>query len=453
MASDAQSAARSLAAAFHGAAGAVVPDDPGGREALTGTLVAAAVVAPGECDVDVRPDGHPAAEGGTFAVGSVTKTMTGVLLASLVLDDVVRLADPIGHWLAAGPHGGITLLQLATHTAGLPRLATDAARHVLLGEAGNPYARFTARDAEAALSGLHSLDTGRYRYSNFGFQLLGLALERAAGASYASLLAERLLRPLGMTASGVLPSDHPARVTGYAGGRPTAHWEQPLPAAGAVETTVPDLGRYLRACADPDGTPLAAAVRMATAPHADAGNGHAAGLGWWIAPEGLAGHTGETGGFSAAMAVDPRRGTGAAAVTNTGGLSVALDRGIRLLLSGQDPAGARPEAPDLVWRERTGSFVRSLAAGDAAGLRAAMAPHLRERVPAQNLLALWTMRTLGAGEPERVTVDCRSVSAGTAAEATVLFPGHRSVRLALVYDRQGAVAALAMPRQGEAAPW
>jgi CubicO group peptidase (beta-lactamase class C family) len=45
-----------------------------------------------------------------------------LLLAVLAQAAVVRLDDPIGTWIDAGPAAGITLEQLATHTSGLPRL-------------------------------------------------------------------------------------------------------------------------------------------------------------------------------------------------------------------------------------------------------------------------------------------------------------------------------------------
>ena len=61
-------------------------------------------------------------EDARFEIGSITKTMTAALLASLVGDGVLALDDEIGRWLDAGPNGNITLEQLATHTSGLPRL-------------------------------------------------------------------------------------------------------------------------------------------------------------------------------------------------------------------------------------------------------------------------------------------------------------------------------------------
>jgi CubicO group peptidase (beta-lactamase class C family) len=89
-------------------------------------------------------DGCPA--DARFEVGSVTKTMTAVLLALLAGDGVLGLDDGIGRWLDAGPNGDITLRELATHTSGLPRLAPS---HTV--GTKNPYAYLTADVAEADL--------------------------------------------------------------------------------------------------------------------------------------------------------------------------------------------------------------------------------------------------------------------------------------------------------------
>jgi D-alanyl-D-alanine-carboxypeptidase/D-alanyl-D-alanine-endopeptidase len=65
---------------------------------------------------------------GRFEIGSVTKTMTATVLAALAADGVLGLGDPIGRWLSAGPHGEITIRQLATHTSGLPAVARTGRR-------------------------------------------------------------------------------------------------------------------------------------------------------------------------------------------------------------------------------------------------------------------------------------------------------------------------------------
>jgi CubicO group peptidase (beta-lactamase class C family) len=115
-------------------------------------------------------------EDARFEIGSITKTMTAALLAGLVGDGVLALDDEIGRWLDAKPNGNITLEQLATHTSGLPRLAPNQPT----GEA-NPYRDFTAERAEEGLRTATRTPGAGHLYSNFGYQLLGVVLERASG--------------------------------------------------------------------------------------------------------------------------------------------------------------------------------------------------------------------------------------------------------------------------------
>jgi CubicO group peptidase (beta-lactamase class C family) len=177
----AEQAARSLAETFEGSFDAA------------GVAVAAAAV-DGADTVSHRSGAPP---DGRFEIGSVTKTMTATLLALLAADGTLNLDDEAGRWLRAGPNGAITLRQLATHTSGLPAVAPNFRP----ADPGNYWAAFTAELAEEGLRQA-ALTPGR-RYSNFGYQLLGLVLERAADQSYAALVADRLLVPLSMTSSGV----------------------------------------------------------------------------------------------------------------------------------------------------------------------------------------------------------------------------------------------------------
>jgi CubicO group peptidase (beta-lactamase class C family) len=271
-----------------------------------------------------------------FEIGSITKTMTATLLASLVGDSVVALDDEIGRWLDAGPNAAITLEQLATHTSGLPRLAPNQRTRD-----ANPYRHFTAQRAEKGLRAATRTPGAGHVYSNFGYQLLGLALERASGQRYEALLAERLLRPLGMTRSGVGAAGGGTRLTGHAGGKPAGHWDFALPGPGAVEATVGDLARYLSACTAPPAGPLGAAIRLCEQPRVRMGGGKAGGLAW-IITGGLLFHNGGTGGFSASVAIDQAAGHAVGALVNTYGGSVArLDAAVITAASGGDPRQAR----------------------------------------------------------------------------------------------------------------
>jgi serine-type D-Ala-D-Ala carboxypeptidase/endopeptidase len=267
-----------------------------------------------------------------FEIGSVTKTMTAALLASLVGDSVVALDDEIGRWLDAGPNAGITLEQLATHTSGLPRLAPNQPT-----TGSNPYRDFTAQRAEEGLRAAARAKGAGFVYSNFGYQLLGLVLERATGRRYQGLLAERLLGPLGMTCSGAGTAGGGTRITGHAAGKPAGHWDFALPGPGAVEATVGDLARYLSACLVPPAGPLGAAIRLCEQPRVRAGDGNAVGLAW-IITGGLLFHNGGTGGFSASVAIDQAAGHAVGALASTDGRSVSrLDAAVMTAVKGGDP--------------------------------------------------------------------------------------------------------------------
>jgi CubicO group peptidase (beta-lactamase class C family) len=276
-------------------------------------------------------------EDARFEIGSITKTMTATLLASLAGDGVLALDDEIGRWLDAGPNADITLGQLATHTSGLPPLAPNQPT-----EEANPYRDFTAQRAEEGLRAVTRTPGAGHVYSNFGYQLLGLVLERASSHRYQDLLAERLLRPLGMTCSGAGAAGGGTRITGYAAGQPAGHWDFALPGPGAVEATIGDLARYLSACLAPSGGPLGVAIKLCQQPRVRlAGNGNAVGLAWFTLG-GLLFHNGGTGGFSASVAVDQAAGHAVGALVNTHGSSVALlDAAVMAPVNGGDPRPAR----------------------------------------------------------------------------------------------------------------
>jgi D-alanyl-D-alanine-carboxypeptidase/D-alanyl-D-alanine-endopeptidase len=99
----------------------------------------------------------------------------------------------------------IRLIDLATHTSGLPREIERTP--------GPDYNPFQTMTKEAVIHNLQSGDllfppgTGAF-YSNFGFDLLAQALANVAGTSYEDLLRERVLKPAGLVSTGfVLPNE------------------------------------------------------------------------------------------------------------------------------------------------------------------------------------------------------------------------------------------------------
>ncbi|MEV5374447.1 serine hydrolase domain-containing protein [Streptomyces nondiastaticus] len=215
----------------------------------------------------VRGDEHivvcrgAAEEDTRFETGSLTKTFTALLLAELAARGEVRYDDPLDRYLPAGarriPGPPVTLLHLATHTAGLPRLPPGLlARSVRTGWFRNPYAAFTTDDLLTALprTRLHHRPGTHVRYSNYGVGLLGLALARAAGGEpgdYPALLGERVLDPLGL-ADTDCDATRP-QVVGHWHGRPRPPWLVPgLPGAGALRSSARDLLRCLTALLQPE---------------------------------------------------------------------------------------------------------------------------------------------------------------------------------------------------------
>ncbi|ROP38796.1 serine hydrolase domain-containing protein [Saccharothrix texasensis] len=257
-----------------------------------------------------------------FELGSLTKTFTGLLLAEMADRGEVRLTDPVRRHLPVGaaPHLGrdVTLERLATHTSGLARLPPGLLSRAVPRWRTNPYRDFDADDFAAALRRARSRASGRYRYSNFGGALLGEALAGAAGRPFADLLAERVLRPLGLTDTDCTPS---AQVTGHLRGRPRPPWEIPgMPAAGALRSSALDLLRYLTAHLPPFTGPLGRAAAEVARPRASAGD-HDVCLFWDLrrrADRELLFHSGGTRGCTAFAAFSPTTSTAFAALANAG---------------------------------------------------------------------------------------------------------------------------------------
>ncbi len=167
---------------------------PEGRRYLTrGTLEKGG-------EARVRPDT-------IYEIGSISKLFTSLLLAQEVVRGEMLLDDPIAMYLPAGvtvpSHNGIEikLVDLATHTSGLPRIPTNIAP----ADQSNPYADYTPELLYEYLSTYElPRDPGeRWEYSNVGVGLLGHILELHAGVPYEELLRTRILDPLGMDSTGI----------------------------------------------------------------------------------------------------------------------------------------------------------------------------------------------------------------------------------------------------------
>ncbi|MFD6279552.1 serine hydrolase domain-containing protein [Streptomyces sp. NPDC060209] len=272
----------------------------------------------------------PVGEGTRFETGSLTKTFTALLLAEMAARGEVRYADRADRYLPFRlPGPPLTLLHLATHTSGLPRLPPGLlTRAVRSGWLSNPYAGFSEDDLLASLrrTRLRHRPGSRVLYSNFGGGLLGHVLARAAGGTggdYPALLAERVTGPLGLADTDCDP-DLP-QATGHWHGRTRPALLMPgLTAAGAVRSSARDLLRVLAALLDPDTAPdpvLRTALAEVQRPRLSVPRtGSRLCLIWNLRPRpggALLHHSGGTRGFTAFAGFLPASGTGLVALTNT----------------------------------------------------------------------------------------------------------------------------------------
>jgi D-alanyl-D-alanine-carboxypeptidase/D-alanyl-D-alanine-endopeptidase len=137
-------------------------------------------------------------------IASISKAFCGDLMGAMVVDGTIGIADPLAahlgeDWTVPEREGRtLRLVDLVTQASGLPREVPNQTG----GTPDDPFAGNTTELSRAELAKgdpyLFAPGTGVF-YSNWGFDLLGLALANAGGKPYAELLSERVLDPRGLT--------------------------------------------------------------------------------------------------------------------------------------------------------------------------------------------------------------------------------------------------------------
>ena len=202
-------------------------------------------------DHPVDPVMGDAVNGATrFEIGSISKVLTNLLLAETIAQGKVSDTTTIGELMGsevqyAQPEvGKITLLELATHRSGLPRLPSN----LMPSDPLDPYADFDAAALINAMKDVRALQplNKKYAYSNLGVGLLGYLLGKVHGSDYRSAVAEHVLAPLGMSRSNF--SDGLDLMPGFTGGEkhPVWHFEDALIGAGGLRSCTDDLMRLGR---------------------------------------------------------------------------------------------------------------------------------------------------------------------------------------------------------------
>lgn len=169
-------------------------------------------------------------------IGSLSKTLTGTVLAQLVVNELVQPNTLVERFLPVPPGTGITLEHLAQHTSGLPRLPPHIKRR-------DPYASFddaALQDVLCALGTFATTSPGQTEeYSNLGYAVLGAALTSATGMTYQDLLDHYVLAPLGITDVSVTPPPDRCLLSRGLFGRERRPWTMSgaiLPAGGLWAT-------------------------------------------------------------------------------------------------------------------------------------------------------------------------------------------------------------------------
>jgi serine-type D-Ala-D-Ala carboxypeptidase/endopeptidase len=289
-----------------------------------------------------------------FEIGSETKVFTALLLADMVQRGEVSLDDPVSKYLPATvkmPEGNgrvITLVDLATHTSGLPRLPGNLSPK----DSGNPYADYSVDQLYEFLSGYKlTRDIGsQYEYSNLGGGLLGHVLALRAGMSYEALVKSRICVPLGMNSTGItLTSEMKARLAvGHDAAMDTArNWDLPtLAGAGALRSDANNMLTFIGANLGYIKSALAPAMAAMLKVRRPTGQpGLEIALGWHIITANgkeIVWHNGGTGGYRSYVGFDPKARVGVVLLSNAGTPAGVDDIG-RHLLDASVPLAAPPK--------------------------------------------------------------------------------------------------------------
>lgn len=286
--------------------------DPAGKTGAIG--IVAAVIGPGvrlAAGYGATELGGPTPTPDTiFELGSLTKVFTGLLLARALDHGVVALADPLDPLFPLGAPRfqgqSITLLDLATHSSGLPKMPNNTHS----ADPRNPAAGYTAQDLGEFMASwtLQAAPGTTMMYSNLGVGTLGYFLvEKAGAASYEELVRRDVAEPLGMIDTRiVVPAADQARVArGYRLGVPAPANEigEPLAGGGALRSSGADVLRLLDAALGEGDPAVVAAWRQATEAQRPSPQGQQGQIGLLVARETIDGRDwyfkdGQTAGFS-----------------------------------------------------------------------------------------------------------------------------------------------------------
>ncbi len=277
-----------------------------------------------------------------FQIGSITKTFTGILLADAILSERLSfdstLDDVLGERVPRYEDKSITLLDLATHTSGLPRLPDNLFSDGT--DMSDPYLHYGETDLLAFLSS-HELahEPGTHdEYSNLGMGLLGHILAGVYDQPYANVVGDIVTGPLGLSDTIIAPNAEQVNrvLDGHtATNEVVPNWQfDALAGAGALYSSLDDMVAYVKANQKaPDGL-LGKRLQLSHGEQRAApALGGTIGLAWirWSRDDRVTiWHNGGTAGHRSFIGFTPATGRGAVVLANAS-LSVVDAIGAQLL--------------------------------------------------------------------------------------------------------------------------
>ena len=266
-----------------------------------------------------------------FHIDSVSKYIEAASALTLVEAGKLSLDEDVRKYVPDAPTQGkhVTIAQLLSHTSGLYNVTS-------LPDADANETRDWTHEQVFALFKDKPFDFApgtRWRYSNSGFYLAGVAIERASGTTYARYVKDAVFGPADVpTMSLCTAHDSVSNLaSGYGVARgalvpgPQMTWSLPF-AAGSICATASDLVRWAIALDAGRVISTANLGRMRAPPRLSDGTAIDYGLGTRIGSylrHRVFGHTGSGGGFTAILQSFPDDGVTIAVLSNTDGGSVS----------------------------------------------------------------------------------------------------------------------------------
>jgi CubicO group peptidase (beta-lactamase class C family) len=136
-----------------------------------------------------------------FRIASLTKQFTAACILLLQERGLLNVQEPISKYLSGLPDawGAVTIHELLTHTSGVPNPDYRSERYAQVQRIGS-----TPQDLVALVRNqpLDFKPGTKWNYSNTGYVLLGMLIEKQSGQSYADFLKRNIFQPLAMANSG-----------------------------------------------------------------------------------------------------------------------------------------------------------------------------------------------------------------------------------------------------------